>query len=79
VTNYRLRIARQCGLELCVNPNETSLTAAVDREFGPDRPDLILECVGINQTTEQAIQNARKGTDIIIVASVRLAQQRGRS
>ena len=67
VSNYRLGIARQCGLELCVNPNETDLAATVAREFGPDRPDLILECVGSNQTTEQAIQNARKGTDIIIV------------
>ena len=67
VSNYRLGIARQCGLELCANPNETDLSAAVARTFGSDRPDLILECVGINQTTEQAIQNARKGTDIIIV------------
>jgi hypothetical protein len=67
LSNYRLGIARQCGLELSVNPNEADLSAAVTRAFGPDRPDLILECVGINQTTEQGIQNARKGTDIIIV------------
>ena len=35
--------------------------------FGKDKADLILECVGINTTMEQAIANARKGTDIIVV------------
>lgn len=67
VSSYRLRIARQCGMELSVNPNEADLSTEVSRAFGPDRADLILECAGINQTTEQAIQSARKGTDIIIV------------
>ncbi len=67
VSNYRLGIAHACGIELCVNPAENDLAAAISQGFGPDRADDILECVGINATTEQAIQNARKGTDIIVV------------
>ena len=35
--------------------------------FGPERADIILECVGTNKTIEQAIDVARKGTDIIVV------------
>ena len=67
VSVYRLGIAQACGIELCVNSTEVELQTAVLQDLGPDRADLILECVGINTTTEQAIQNARKGTDIIIV------------
>ncbi len=36
-------------------------------EFGPNKADLILECVGVNSTMDQAISYARKGTDIIVV------------
>lgn len=37
------------------------------RDFGPDRADLILECVGVQETIAQAVENARKGTTIVIV------------
>jgi L-iditol 2-dehydrogenase len=39
----------------------------VERRFGPDKADLILECVGIQATIAQAVRVARKGTDIIVV------------
>ncbi len=35
--------------------------------FGTDGADVIFECVGINATMEQAINNARKGSDIVVV------------
>lgn len=37
------------------------------RAFGPDRADLILECVGVQDTITQAIECARKGTTIVVV------------
>jgi L-iditol 2-dehydrogenase len=67
ISNFRLDKARQCGIEFCVNTKEQEIGKAVLDNFGPDKADLILECIGMNQTISQAISIARKGTDIIVV------------
>ncbi len=68
LSDYRLNIAQECGIDHCVNSNTQDIAAVVKREFGTrDKADLILECVGINATIDQAIEIARKGTDIILV------------
>lgn len=67
ISDYRLDIARQCGVEFCINTAHEDIGKALQEHFGPDKADLILECVGIGVTMEQAINNARKGTDIIVV------------
>ena len=35
--------------------------------FGPDKADVILECVGVQPTISQAVANARKGSTIVVV------------
>ncbi len=50
-----------------INPLKQNLSEEIVRAFGPDKADVIIECVGINQTIDDAIANARKGTDIILV------------
>jgi L-iditol 2-dehydrogenase len=67
VSDFRLGKARECGIELCVNPSTTDLAAAAVKEFGDGKADLILECVGSPATITQGIAVARKGTDIIVV------------
>ena len=67
VSPYKLNKARQCGIEFVANPHEEDLGQALVRNFGPDRADLILECVGAQETISQAIQYARKGTTIVVV------------
>lgn len=67
ISDFRLSIAAKCGVAHRVNPEKQDLSAAIVRHFGPDRTDLILECVGADQTIEQAVAQARKGTDIVVV------------
>lgn len=67
ISDYRLSKAKECGIEFCVNTKERDLTGALLDSFGPFKADLILECVGSNITISQAVANARKGTDIIVV------------
>jgi L-iditol 2-dehydrogenase len=67
ISPYKLEKARQCGLESVVNPERESLDQAILNIFGPDRADLILECVGVQETITQAIAVARKGSSIIVV------------
>ncbi|MBA7561992.1 putative zinc-type alcohol dehydrogenase-like protein YjmD [subsurface metagenome] len=67
ISDYRINIARECGINYCLNSKTQDIGEELINTFGKDKADLILECVGINTTTEQAIANARKGTDIIVV------------
>lgn len=67
LSEFRLHAARDCGIEKALNTAAADLAAEIDRYFGKDKADLILECVGVQATLTQAVNNARKGTDIIIV------------
>ena len=67
ISDFRIRLAEKCGIDHTVNNSRADLGEELQYAFGKDRADLILECVGINTTIEQAIQHARKGTGIIVV------------
>jgi L-iditol 2-dehydrogenase len=67
LNDFRLSIARGCGIDFAVNPGSADLAAEVKRAFGPDGPDLIIECVGANETLGKAVEVARKGTDVVVV------------
>lgn len=67
VSEYKLEKARACGFEHVVNPQKEDLGQAILNSFGPDKADLILECVGVQDTITQAVSNARKGSTIIVV------------
>ena len=67
LSEYRLEKAKNCGIDFPVNTSEVKLENAIEEHFGPDKADLILECVGAEATINQAINNARKGSKIIVV------------
>jgi len=67
LSDYRLEVARNCGIDFTVNVSAEPLEAALERFFGPDRADAVIECVGVQQTMEEAIALSRKGSDIIVV------------
>lgn len=67
ISPYRREKARVCGIEHAFSANDANLSAAILEAFGPNRADLILECVGAQAAIDQAISFARKGTPIVIV------------
>ncbi len=67
VSEYKLDKARRCGLDCAINSQQENLTDAIIQHLGPDKADVILECVGVEETITQAIANARKGTPIVVV------------
>lgn len=67
VNEYKLAKAKACGIDFVINTAEEDLDQAIATHFGPTKADLILECVGVQPTVDQAIENARKGTTIVIV------------
>ena len=67
VSDYRLGLARECGVDFAVNTGREDLAARIRDSFGAEKADLTLECVGAGPTISQAIAVARKGTDIVVV------------
>ncbi len=63
---YKLDKARRCGIEFAVDAR-ADLNAEILRNFGADKADLILECVGAQATITQAVSHARKGSTIVVV------------
>lgn len=66
LSEYRLEVAKKCGIKTVNSKNGDLLKAILDN-FGSDKADYIFECVGVNATTGQAIEYARKGSTIVVV------------
>jgi L-iditol 2-dehydrogenase len=67
LSDYRLEFARACGIDQTVNVAREDLGERLIEGFGPERADLILECVGAPATIGQAVSLARKGSTIVVV------------
>ena len=57
----------ECGIDAVVNPQQDDLGQTILEVFGPDKADVILECVGVQDTITQAVTYARKGSTIVVV------------
>lgn len=68
VSDYRLELAKKCGVDFAVNTRNVDFGKAMVDTFGPDKADVIYDCAGNNITINQAIRNARKGSKIVLVA-----------
>lgn len=68
ISDVRLQKAKECGADFCVNTKEADFGKALVDSFGPDKADVIYDCAGNNITMGQAIQYARKGSTVILVA-----------
>ena len=68
VSDYRLGLAKACGADYMINTKNHDFGKALVECFGPDKADVIYDCAGNDITMDQAIQNARKGSVIILVA-----------
>lgn len=67
LSDYRLEVARQCGLEHTSNAGQETLETAAQRAFGAAGFGLALECVGVEATMTAAIENIQKGGVIVVV------------
>lgn len=68
ISDFRLKKAAECGIDHCINTKAENLGEAIAKTYGPDKADVIYDCAGNNVTIGQAIQYARKGSMIILVA-----------
>jgi len=66
LSDYRLVVARECGIPHTANTGKKSAEAAIQEAFGTEGADIFFECVGISATVNEAIQLSKKGHDIIV-------------
>jgi 2-desacetyl-2-hydroxyethyl bacteriochlorophyllide A dehydrogenase len=67
LSDFRLDIAKKCNLQNITNAKNESFEEAVARVFGKDGFDIAFECVGVEQTMTDAIENIQKGGSIVVV------------
>ncbi len=68
ISDTRLALAASLGADVAVNTKDHDFAEALMDTFGPDKADVMYDCAGSDITMDQAIQNARKGSTIILVA-----------
>ncbi len=68
ISDYRLQLAKSSGADFVFNTENEDFGKAVIETFGKDKADLIFDCAGTNTSMANAIEHARKGSMIILVA-----------
>ena len=68
ISDYRLNLAKKLGADYAFNTKIQDFSSCLLEAFGNDKADVIYDCAGSDITMNQAIQSARKGSTIILVA-----------
>ncbi len=67
VSDYRLDIAKQCGIEGALNINKTSFEEGIKSFFGDEGFQVGFEAAGVQISLDVLIQHVEKGGEIIII------------
>jgi 2-desacetyl-2-hydroxyethyl bacteriochlorophyllide A dehydrogenase len=67
VSDFRLDVARRCGLPSTSSARREPLAAASERVFGRPGFDIAFECAGVEATINAAIGTIQKGGTIVLV------------
>ncbi len=64
-SEQKRKMALSLGAALAVDPQEDDLDAAVSSALGDPGADVVIECVGSEQTAQQAVSAAREGGRVL--------------
>lgn len=67
ISEFKLDLAKKCGVDYTVNVKKKLLTAEIMDKFGLGGVDVIYECSASNYALHELLEIARKGTNIVIV------------
>ncbi len=67
LSDFRLDIAKQCGIPNTSNASKESLADASKRVFGEDGFDVAFEAVGVEATIVAAVETIQKGGEIVVI------------
>lgn len=67
VSDYRLDIAKTCGIKDTLNVAKKSLKDSIDELFGEEGYQVGFECAGVESSIQSLMATIEKGSDVIIV------------
>ncbi len=67
ISDYRLQIARECGIESTLNVSETSVKEGIKSYFGDEGFQVGFEAAGVQSSLDFLIANVEKGGDVVIL------------
>ncbi len=67
VSNYRLEIAKECGIEATLNVNDVPFKDGVKSYFGDEGFQVAFEAAGVQASLDVLIANVEKGGDVVIL------------
>jgi L-iditol 2-dehydrogenase/threonine 3-dehydrogenase len=67
ISDHRLEIARQCGIEGTLNVSKTPFAEGVNDFFGEEGFQIGLEAAGVQSSLEVLMANVEKGGDVVII------------
>ncbi len=67
ISEYRLEIAKKCGIQNISNSRIEKLKVASKRVFGEKGFSVAFECVGIEETMSNVIESIEKGGTVVVV------------
>lgn len=67
VSEYRLIIARQCGINGTLNIKETSFASGIRSFFGHEGFQVGFEAAGVQESLDVLVQHVEKGGEIVIL------------
>jgi len=67
ISDYRLDIAKQVGIEAVCNVKSKSLADAVEKEFGADGFEVGVEVAGVESSLSSLVSGVGKGGTVLIV------------
>lgn len=66
LSDFRLSIAKKCGIEYTVNVSKESFGDALQRVFGDKGFQVGFEAVGVQPTMDSLVDNIEKGGEIVV-------------
>jgi len=67
ISDYRLDIARKCGIQNTANVTQVSFVDTINRVFGDEGFQVGFEAAGVQETITDLIQNIEKGGEIVVL------------
>ena len=66
----KLSLAKDLGVEICINPNHTDAVQSIQEATGGDGADIAMEVVGATPTVQTAIESTRKGGSVTLIGNL---------
>jgi len=67
ISDYRLKVARQCGISATLNVKESSFEKGIKTYFGEEGFQVGFEAAGVQPSLDVLVQFVEKGGDIVIL------------